>query len=359
MHRRVRKSMRAIGFGLTLGIIAIAIGTGVVESVDTRTVDVRVTARSVEGDRIEFAIQHRLPDGSWSERLYGARRFFGPAQRDGRWKVATPVQVEVPLVSLTEVPTVTATPNSDNRITIPLDYSSMNIWHNTRPSSGIQNKYVWSRRKPDRIKEAFEGAYDMTNNTLSVSLDNVKAIVLHSHFASKGSQWFYLSPTLQEAMGDATDPNDICSKDNPYRSLVIECEDGYTLDEGALRYWYGVPSHLEMNLPLQIIPEQGYRKPYASERNDCEDDAEVTWKLNDTEVTQTQPNVNPYSYSRRFNINSNSNVALLVDGTNTISATYCRVKYREWRGRKLAESFETITRSTTFRLDFELLGWDE
>ena len=320
---------------------------GSAASEDTRAVDVRVTARSVEGDRIEFAIQRRLPDGNWSERLYGARRFFGPAQRDGRWKVATPVQVEVPLVPPTETPTVTATPNSDNRITISLgggwpsgERYGVRIWHNARADD-----YPWTREpwQQELIETRFEGVHDKDARTLTVSKDNVKAILVYERLDSSIDWFYYLSPILREAIGNANDPNPECVEGTRSTGLYIGCDrsDEYVYQPNALLYWKGVPRHLEMNLFVGINSEENYRAPYPSERQSCENSAIVSWKLNDTEVTQTQPNVNPYSYSRTFNINSNSNVALLVDGTNTISATYCRVKYRAWRGRQLAESFET------------------
>ena len=63
----------------------------------SESLEVRVAARSTDNDRIEFAIQQRLPDGSWSDYKFGSARFFGPALHDGEWKHATAVEVEVPI----------------------------------------------------------------------------------------------------------------------------------------------------------------------------------------------------------------------------------------------------------------------
>ena len=78
--------------------------------------DVRVAARSTERG-IEFAVQQRLPDGSWSDYRLGARRFFTPNLHDGHWKHATPVRVEAPpppaLSIITEGPTIVSVPSLD------------------------------------------------------------------------------------------------------------------------------------------------------------------------------------------------------------------------------------------------------
>ena len=58
---------------------------------------VRVAARSTDDGRVEFAIQQRLPDGSWSDYKFGRARFFGPSLHDGRWKHASSVEVELPI----------------------------------------------------------------------------------------------------------------------------------------------------------------------------------------------------------------------------------------------------------------------
>ena len=101
--------MRALMLATALTLVAVGAAIGVAVANHSNTVDVRVAARSTESDSIEFAIQQRLPDGSWSDYRYGRARFFGPSLHDGRWKHATPVQVEVPAAHAS-TPTVSPTP---------------------------------------------------------------------------------------------------------------------------------------------------------------------------------------------------------------------------------------------------------
>ncbi len=101
--------MRALMLATALTLAAVGAVIGVAVATHSNSVDVRVAARSTESDSIEFAIQQRLPDGSWSDYRYGRARFFGPSLHDGRWKHATPVQVEVPAAHAS-TPTVSPTP---------------------------------------------------------------------------------------------------------------------------------------------------------------------------------------------------------------------------------------------------------
>ena len=70
------------------------------------TGDVRVAARSVAGDRIEFAVQQRDGD-EWGQRVLPASRFFPLATPVGRWLVSTPVTVEGVTVRVTAARTGT------------------------------------------------------------------------------------------------------------------------------------------------------------------------------------------------------------------------------------------------------------
>ena len=47
--------------------------------------DVRIVARRVAGDRIEFGLQRRGTDGSWGERLLPSARYFRPGAPLDRW----------------------------------------------------------------------------------------------------------------------------------------------------------------------------------------------------------------------------------------------------------------------------------
>ncbi|MCY3663585.1 MAG: hypothetical protein OXH28_12305 [bacterium] len=55
--------------------------------------EVRVVVQRLADDRIEFALQTRLPGETWGERLLPARRFFPADAEVGRWLVSAPVAV--------------------------------------------------------------------------------------------------------------------------------------------------------------------------------------------------------------------------------------------------------------------------
>ena len=90
---RFTRASHLVGLLTLIGIAACGVAAGS----HSKSVDVRVAARSNEDGRVEFAIQQRLPDGLWSDYMFGSARFFGPALHDGRWKHASPVKVEVPI----------------------------------------------------------------------------------------------------------------------------------------------------------------------------------------------------------------------------------------------------------------------
>ena len=52
---------------------------------------VRIVARRVADERVEFALQQRQPDGTWSERVLPRQRFFPADTAIGRWLVSTPL----------------------------------------------------------------------------------------------------------------------------------------------------------------------------------------------------------------------------------------------------------------------------
>ena len=53
-------------------------------------VSVRIVARRLSGDRVEFGLQQRGDDGSWGEELLPARRFFPADAAVWRWLVSSP-----------------------------------------------------------------------------------------------------------------------------------------------------------------------------------------------------------------------------------------------------------------------------
>lgn len=58
--------------------------------------EVRVVVRLLANDRIEFAVQKRLPGETWGERLLPAQRFFPPDAEVGRWLISSAVVVTLP-----------------------------------------------------------------------------------------------------------------------------------------------------------------------------------------------------------------------------------------------------------------------
>ena len=88
---RSRLAVLAVaGLIVVLGVTAItASGTG-------HETEVRITAALGADGRIEFALQQREADDSWSERLLPRARFFPATIAAGRWLVSTPLTVRAP-----------------------------------------------------------------------------------------------------------------------------------------------------------------------------------------------------------------------------------------------------------------------
>ena len=103
--------MKTLILAATLALAAIGSAIGIAVATHSENVDVRVAARSTDSGSIEFAIQQRLPDGSWSDYRFGSARFFTQRLHDGQWKHATPVQVDIP-VTHTATPVATPTPTA-------------------------------------------------------------------------------------------------------------------------------------------------------------------------------------------------------------------------------------------------------
>ncbi|MDE2987149.1 MAG: hypothetical protein OXT70_03730 [Chloroflexota bacterium] len=57
------------------------------------SLEVRVAAQRLDDGRIEFAIQYRLPDGTWSERILPAARKMSASGHIGSWLVSSPVTI--------------------------------------------------------------------------------------------------------------------------------------------------------------------------------------------------------------------------------------------------------------------------
>jgi len=57
------------------------------------SLEVRIVARRLPGGLIEFAIQYRLPDGTWSQRVLPENRRMSGSGSTGRWLVSSPVMI--------------------------------------------------------------------------------------------------------------------------------------------------------------------------------------------------------------------------------------------------------------------------
>ena len=76
----------------------------------------RIAARRLSSGRVEFALQHQLADGQWSQRLLPASRLFPTGAQVDRWLVSTPVAVTVDPASVGTEVRITARKLVDGRI---------------------------------------------------------------------------------------------------------------------------------------------------------------------------------------------------------------------------------------------------
>ena len=58
------------------------------------SVEVRITARRLSDERVEFGLHQRTASGDWGERLLPQRRFFPAAARIGSWLVSSPLRLD-------------------------------------------------------------------------------------------------------------------------------------------------------------------------------------------------------------------------------------------------------------------------
>ena len=92
-----RRGLARLGWAALVALIAatvIAVSpVGVVgqEGSDADALEVRIVARRVASERVEFALQQREADGVWGPRLLPRQRFFPIATAVGRWLVSTPL----------------------------------------------------------------------------------------------------------------------------------------------------------------------------------------------------------------------------------------------------------------------------
>ena len=72
-----------------------ALGLGIAHAVTSGTPDVRVAVQSRSDGRVEVALQQRLDDGEWGERILPPSRFLAADAAQDRWHYSSPVALEI------------------------------------------------------------------------------------------------------------------------------------------------------------------------------------------------------------------------------------------------------------------------
>lgn len=79
-------------------VVAVPAGVGGQEASDTDDalpeVDARITAQRHENDHVEFALQLRVEDDPWTDRILPRLRFFPPDVEIGRWLGSSTLSVQ-------------------------------------------------------------------------------------------------------------------------------------------------------------------------------------------------------------------------------------------------------------------------
>ena len=90
----LRARRRIIGAALLVCLLCavlVAVGGSDAAEAQSTGTDVRIVARRLVGGKVEFGLQQRRADASWSERLLPSSRFF-PADADvGKWLAGSPL----------------------------------------------------------------------------------------------------------------------------------------------------------------------------------------------------------------------------------------------------------------------------
>ena len=91
----IRRGLSVAACALVLVAVAGAVTVAAPDPVEAQdgTGEVRIVARRLADDRVEFGLQARSSGGSWSERLLPSRRFFPTSASVGRWLVSSPLEV--------------------------------------------------------------------------------------------------------------------------------------------------------------------------------------------------------------------------------------------------------------------------
>jgi len=94
-RQRVDARILAALVVLVVAVISSGATLVVLAATRTETVEVRVAAQRLEGGLIEFAVQQREADGSWSERQEPSANRMRAEGVQERWLVSTPVEIAV------------------------------------------------------------------------------------------------------------------------------------------------------------------------------------------------------------------------------------------------------------------------
>ena len=125
-HRdRRRGVLRFLVVAAAIAFVATATfsaGAAAVEhGAETAPVSLRITARAVENDRVEFGVQMRQGD-AWGDRVLPERRLFPRSTAVGRWLVSSPVAVAGVTVR------IAAARGTDGRIEFALQHAGGGDW---------------------------------------------------------------------------------------------------------------------------------------------------------------------------------------------------------------------------------------
>ena len=96
LGRSGRLSLAVLVAATALAATLVAISPAGVEGQegsDAGDVQVRIVARRVVSERVEFGLQQRESDGGWGARLLPRQRFFPLRTSEGRWLVSTPLSL--------------------------------------------------------------------------------------------------------------------------------------------------------------------------------------------------------------------------------------------------------------------------
>ncbi len=119
--RRTRWVTAAVLAAILLGAASLVLVDSDPASAQTGTSEVRIVARRLADDRIEFGLQHR-ESGNWSARQLPDRRFFPADATAGRWLASSPLDIPG-----TEV-RIAARRLRDSRIEFSLQQRRAGLW---------------------------------------------------------------------------------------------------------------------------------------------------------------------------------------------------------------------------------------